>query len=124
MPGAPGGRSTLDYSLTNNEMTKLEIYTDAAGYHRWRLKAANGEIVAVGEGYSTRAAAKRSAQMVKDWARHAVIVEINPNTPRQESLLSDRFLAPTPLAIAARPARTPGGVSALGGEDRARSAAN
>ncbi len=58
-------------------MSKLEVYTDKAGQHRWRLKASNGEIVAVSEGYTTRYAAKQSAQKVKDWASYATIVEIN-----------------------------------------------
>ncbi|MDP2676908.1 MAG: YegP family protein [bacterium] len=58
-------------------MSKLEVYTDKAGQHRWRLKASNGEIVAVSEGYTTRYSAKQSAQKVKDWASYATIVEIN-----------------------------------------------
>ena len=58
-------------------MTKFEVYTDKAGQHRWRLKASNGEIVAVSEGYATRYSAKQSAQKVKDWASYATIVEIN-----------------------------------------------
>jgi len=58
-------------------MSKFEIYKDKGGQERWRLKASNGEIVAVSEGYSTRYAAKQSAQKVKDWAGHATIVEIN-----------------------------------------------
>lgn len=58
-------------------MTKFEIYTDVKGFHRWRLKAGNGEIVATSEGYTTRSAAKTSAQKVKIWAANATIVEIN-----------------------------------------------
>jgi uncharacterized protein YegP (UPF0339 family) len=33
---------------------KFELYQDKAGKFRWRLLAANGEIIAVGEGYNTR----------------------------------------------------------------------
>lgn len=58
-------------------MSKFEIYTDKAGGERWRLKASNGEIVAVSESYTSRYAAKQSAQKVKDWAGYASIVEIN-----------------------------------------------
>ena len=43
-------------------MSKFEVYTDKVGGHRWRLKASNGEIVAVGESYTTRQAAVKSAQ--------------------------------------------------------------
>ncbi|MBI2612801.1 DUF1508 domain-containing protein [Candidatus Kaiserbacteria bacterium] len=57
--------------------SKFEIYTDRAKGERWRLKAGNGEIVAVSEAYTTRYAAKQSAQKVKDWASGATIVEIN-----------------------------------------------
>ncbi len=58
-------------------MSKIEVYTDRAGQHRWRLKASNGEIVATSEGYTTRSSAKQSAQSVKRWASSADIVEIN-----------------------------------------------
>lgn len=36
---------------------KFEVYEDKAGKFRFRLKAGNGEIVAVGEAYETKAAA-------------------------------------------------------------------
>lgn len=58
-------------------MKKFEVYTDVAGGHRWRLKAGNGEIVAISESYTTRSAAKKSAENVKYWADSAAIVEIN-----------------------------------------------
>lgn len=34
---------------------KYELYTDKAGEYRFRLKAANGEIIATGEGYKAKA---------------------------------------------------------------------
>jgi len=57
-------------------MTKFEVYQDRAGNYRWRLKAVNGEIVAVSEGYTTRSGAKISAEAVKRIAFSAVIVDI------------------------------------------------
>jgi uncharacterized protein YegP (UPF0339 family) len=40
----------------------IEVYRDAKGEHRWRMKASNGRIVAdSGEGYGTHAAAHRAA---------------------------------------------------------------
>ncbi len=54
--------------------TTFEVYTDKAGYYRWRLVAANGEIVANSEAYSTRSNAVASAAKVKVWASSAVIV--------------------------------------------------
>lgn len=55
---------------------KFEIYTDTAGWHRWRLKAGNGEIVATSESYTTRSSARKSAENVKYWAGSAIIVEL------------------------------------------------
>ena len=42
---------------------KFEVYPAADGY-RWRLKAANGKIVAIGEAYWRKADAVRSARAV------------------------------------------------------------
>ena len=39
------------------KIAKYEVYQDAAGAWRWRLKSANGQIVASGEGYVRRAGA-------------------------------------------------------------------
>ena len=40
------------YAVLKNP--KFEMYTDKAGEFRFRLKATNGQIVAVSEGYTTR----------------------------------------------------------------------
>lgn len=40
-----------DYEPVKNP--KFEVYTDKAGEFRFRLKASNGQIIAVGEGYTT-----------------------------------------------------------------------
>lgn len=55
-------------------MSKIEIYQDAAGEWRWRLKASNGRIVASGEGYKTKAGAKQGAQALQRAARLARVV--------------------------------------------------
>jgi len=55
---------------------KFEVYMDRAGQYRWRLKARNGEIVAVSEGYTTKYSAKQSAELVKSLAPYASIVII------------------------------------------------
>jgi len=57
--------------------TKFELYTDVGGGHRWRLKAGNGETVAISESYTTRSAAKKSAENVRYWSGSATIIEIN-----------------------------------------------
>jgi uncharacterized protein len=62
----------------NKEVTvagKFEVYEDKAGKFRFRLKAGNGEIVAVGEAYETKAAAKAGCEAVQRAAVGATIVE-------------------------------------------------
>jgi len=55
-------------------MSKFEIFEDAQGEFRWRLKAANGEVVASSEGYSTREAAHASAEKMDHWANSAALI--------------------------------------------------
>ncbi len=54
---------------------KFEIYTDKAGEYRFRLKATNGQIIAVGEGYKAIAGCKNGIESVKKNAADAEIVE-------------------------------------------------
>lgn len=44
---------------------RFEISQDAAGAYRWRLRAASGEIVATGEGASSRVEALRSLEQAR-----------------------------------------------------------
>lgn len=55
---------------------KFEVYEDARGEYRFRLKAGNGEIVATGEGYSTRTAAHEGTAAVQRAADGATIVDL------------------------------------------------
>lgn len=54
---------------------KFEVYPDASGKYRFRLKASNGEIVASGQAYSTKAAAKKGCESVQNAATGASIVD-------------------------------------------------
>lgn len=54
---------------------KFEIYTDKAGEFRFRLKATNGQIIAVSEGYKAIAGCKNGIESVKKNAADAEIVE-------------------------------------------------
>jgi len=56
--------------------SKFEIYRDQAGKFRFRLKASNGQIVATGEAYETRAAAKEGCESVLRAAASAQIEEV------------------------------------------------
>ena len=54
---------------------KFEVYTDKAGEFRFRLKAGNGQIIATGEGYTTRANCINGVESVKKNAPDAEVVE-------------------------------------------------
>ena len=53
---------------------KFEIYTDKAGEFRFRLKATNGQIIAVSEGYKAMASCKNGIESVKKNAVDAPVV--------------------------------------------------
>ena len=54
---------------------KFEMYEDKAGEFRFRLKARNGEIIAVSEGYTAKAACLNGIESVKKNAPEAEIEE-------------------------------------------------
>ena len=54
---------------------KFEVYTDKAGEFRFRLKARNGEIIATGEGYKTKAACLNGVESIRKNAPDAKIVK-------------------------------------------------
>ena len=51
---------------------KFELYNDKAGKWRFRLKAGNGQVIAVGEAYESKAAAQNGIESVKSNAPGAV----------------------------------------------------
>ena len=53
---------------------KFEMYQDKAGEYRFRLKARNGEIIAVSEGYTTKASCLNGIESVRKNAVAAGIV--------------------------------------------------
>ena len=53
---------------------KFEVYIDKAGEYRFRLKATNGQIIAVGEGYKALAGCMNGIESVKKNAPGAEIV--------------------------------------------------
>jgi uncharacterized protein len=57
-------------------MEVFEIYKDTANEYRWRLKAPNGKIIAVGEGYSAKKDCNDSIGNVKQYARGAKVVDL------------------------------------------------
>ena len=54
---------------------KFEMYLDKAGEYRFRLKARNGEIIAVSEGYKAKASCLNGIESVKKNAPEAEVVK-------------------------------------------------
>ena len=54
---------------------KFEMYQDKAGEYRFRLKARNGAIIAVSEGYTAKASCENGIESVKKNAEEAEVVE-------------------------------------------------
>ncbi|MGV0680476.1 YegP family protein [Mycolicibacterium fortuitum] len=54
---------------------KFELYKDARGEYRFRLKAGNGEVIATGEGYTSKASAINGIESVQRNAPGAAIVD-------------------------------------------------
>ncbi|MDR0488630.1 MAG: DUF1508 domain-containing protein [Propionibacteriaceae bacterium] len=54
---------------------QFEVYQDKAGKYRFRLKAANGQVVAVGEAYESKSSAIKGCEAVQRAAKDAKVVE-------------------------------------------------
>ena len=54
---------------------KFELYQDKAGEFRFRLKARNGQVIAVSEGYTAKASCENGIESVRKNAVDAKIVE-------------------------------------------------
>ena len=63
-PIAPVEDQTVEGYKTEKH-PKFEVYTDKAGEFRFRLKARNGEIIAVSEGYKTMKSCLNGIDSVK-----------------------------------------------------------
>ena len=54
-------------------MAKFEVYKETGGQFRFRLKANNGQVIATGEGYKTRAGVMNGIASIKKNAAGASI---------------------------------------------------
>jgi uncharacterized protein YegP (UPF0339 family) len=52
---------------------KFELYKDKAGKFRFRLKAGNGQVIATGEAYESKAAAMNGIESVRKNAGDAAL---------------------------------------------------
>jgi uncharacterized protein YegP (UPF0339 family) len=60
-----------------SDKLKFEVYEDAKKEHRWRLKAANGQVIASSsEGYKARPSAEKAIESIKKGAKGAQVVEL------------------------------------------------
>lgn len=55
---------------------KFEIFKDKRGEFRFHLKAANGEVIASSEGYTTKANAEKGIEAVKVNAPGASVADL------------------------------------------------
>ena len=88
---------------------KFEIYKDKKGEFRFRLKAANGEIIATGESYPTKAAVNKGIASMK---KNAPIAEIEDTTEEKAAAKKPAAKAAaktkaTPKAKTAKPRGRP-----------------
>ncbi len=77
MTNAPAAKFE-DQTVENFEKVtnpKFEMYTDKKGEYRFRLKARNGEIIGISEGYATKASCKNGIESVIKNAADAEIVK-------------------------------------------------
>ena len=55
---------------------RFEKYEDKAGKHRFRLMAANGQVIGVGEAYESEASLEAGIKSVIRWAEDSEIKEV------------------------------------------------
>ena len=55
----------------------FEVYKDAAGKFRFRLKASNGQVIASGQGYESKESCLNGIASVQKNAPGAKVVEVN-----------------------------------------------
>ena len=68
------GKMQGGYEAVTNP--KFEVYTDKAGEFCFRLKAKNGEIIAVGEGYKTKASCLNGIDSIRRNAPEASVEKV------------------------------------------------
>ena len=54
---------------------RFEIYKDIRKEYRWRLVAANGKIIAQGEGYTTKSHLKKTIKKIQEFAAESDIFD-------------------------------------------------
>ncbi len=73
-PIAPVEDQTVEGYATEKH-PKFEVYKDKAGEFRFRLKATNGQIIATGEGYTSKSGCMNGIESIKKNAPDADVVK-------------------------------------------------
>lgn len=73
-PIAPVEDQTVE-GFAKEKHPKFEVYLDKAGEYRYRLKATNGQIIAVGESYKSKNSVMNGIESVKKNAAEGNIVK-------------------------------------------------
>ncbi|MDO8364571.1 MAG: DUF1508 domain-containing protein [Actinomycetota bacterium] len=86
---------------------KYELYTAKNGKFRFRLKAGNGEIIAISsEDYETKAAAKKGIASIKKNAAAAEVVDVDAvaaAAAKAAAAAAKKAAAPAKKAVAKKP---------------------
>lgn len=56
---------------------KFEVYEDKSGKFRFRLKASNGQVIALGQAYSTKESCLKGIESVRSNAPDAKLVDVD-----------------------------------------------
>ena len=87
---------------------KFELYTDSAGKYRFRLKAGNGEIIAVGEAYNSKTAAMGGIDSIKRQAAEASVHDMTEEMSGRPEMSGKPGQSQKPAAHKpAKPAKQP-----------------
>ena len=71
-PEAPVENQTVE-NFEQKTCPKFEVYVDKAGEYRFRLKAANGQVIATGEGYKAKKSCLNGIESIRKNAPDAPI---------------------------------------------------
>lgn len=55
---------------------KFEVYKDNGGKYRFRLKASNGQVIASGQGYSSKESCLKGIESVRKNAPESPVIEV------------------------------------------------
>lgn len=85
---------------------KFELYQDKSGNWRFRLKAGNGQVIAVGEAYESKTAVMNGIESIRSNAAAAQLVDMSDGTEsaaKPSAMAASRAKSSGMAASAAKP---------------------